>query len=197
LVQTAPNSTFATTFSNLGGAPIEQIAAGTDPSGTIEVVGLAASGATVYATESAANGGVFSGFSSLGGWASKIAVGQNADGRIEIYQLGGGGGVYHQWRTPAGSWSGWASLGGAGADLSVARETNGSIDVFVVNTSGAIEVMDQSGPNGGWSNGWQVLGAGPFVHVAAGTNANGHIEVIGTTQSGDVQHTWQNIPANL
>jgi hypothetical protein len=40
-------------------------------------------------------------------------VGQNADGRIEVFARGGNGALWHIWQTaPNNGWSGWASLGG-------------------------------------------------------------------------------------
>jgi hypothetical protein len=42
-----------------------------------------------------------------------IEVGQNADGRLEVFACGGNGGLWHIWQTtPGGGWSSWASLGG-------------------------------------------------------------------------------------
>src|SRR5919108_558950 len=39
-------------------------------------------------------------------------VGQNADGRLEVFTIGSDGALWHIWQTtPNGIWSNWASLG--------------------------------------------------------------------------------------
>src|SRR5258705_9149579 len=40
-------------------------------------------------------------------------VGVNADGRLELFVLGGDKGAWHKWQsTPNGGWGEWSSLGG-------------------------------------------------------------------------------------
>jgi hypothetical protein len=42
-----------------------------------------------------------------------LDVGQNADGRLEVFVRGSNGALYHKWQiSPNDGWSGWASLGG-------------------------------------------------------------------------------------
>jgi uncharacterized protein GlcG (DUF336 family) len=55
----------------------------------------------------------WSGWASLGGWIDHLAVGYNADGRLEVFARGSDGALWHKWQTaPNNGWSGWASQGG-------------------------------------------------------------------------------------
>ena len=58
--------------------------------------------------------GNWSGWAGLGGGlTSNVAVGKNADGRMEAFVRGTDNALYHIWQTaPNNGWSGWASLGG-------------------------------------------------------------------------------------
>jgi hypothetical protein len=43
----------------------------------------------------------------LNGYAKQIAVGRNADGRLETFYVGIDNAIYHNWQTtPNGEWSG-------------------------------------------------------------------------------------------
>jgi len=62
--------------------------------------------------QTAPNSG-WSGWASLGGWIDELTVGQNADGRMEVFARGSDHALWHNWQTaPNSGWSGWASLGG-------------------------------------------------------------------------------------
>ena len=69
-------------------------------------------GALWHIWQTAPNNG-WSSWASLGGWISDIVVGQNADGRLELFVVGSDHALWHNWQTaPNNGWSGWASLGG-------------------------------------------------------------------------------------
>ncbi len=55
----------------------------------------------------------WSGWASMSGWIDRLAVGQNAAGRLEIFARGSDGALWHKWQVaPNDGWSGWASMGG-------------------------------------------------------------------------------------
>ena len=53
-----------------------------------------------------------------------IAVGRNADGRMEVFVRGTDNALWHKWQTtPNGGWSGWVSEGGVlTSDIAVGAE---------------------------------------------------------------------------
>jgi hypothetical protein len=73
------------------------------------------------------NGG---GWQSLGGAIStRVSVGSNADGRLEVFARAADGAVYHRWQGgPDNGWNdgGWHPLGGSiNSDISVGRNSDG------------------------------------------------------------------------
>jgi hypothetical protein len=153
----------------------------------------------------------WSGWSSLnGGYGGDIeALGQNADGRLEILGLGpaaGGREVTHNWQTmPNSGWNAWASLGSPPqndvlANVSVARNADGRLGTFVrygAMSVGTLWQAQQTAPNGGWT-GWVSLNIG-VGHVTTGpcqviTNADGRLELFAIGSPGGVTHAWQTAP---
>ncbi|MBY7125955.1 hypothetical protein ILS93_28305, partial [Bacillus sp. 16GRE42] len=50
---------------------------------------------------------------SLGGTIDMLAIGKNADGRLEVFARGADRALWHIWQTaPNNGWSNWGSLGG-------------------------------------------------------------------------------------
>ena len=78
--------------------------------------------------------GDWSSWSQLGNQqGTKVAVANNADGRLEVFVIGPDERLYHIWQTaPNNGWSGWASLGGKMKDIAVANNADGRIEVFAV-----------------------------------------------------------------
>jgi hypothetical protein len=144
-----------------------------------------------------------------GGFFGPLALGANADGRLELVApaafAGGDQEIWHRWQsTPGGGWSGWSSLGTAGGGellTSVpvlARNADGRLELFVVAGDGAVWHRWQTAPNNGWSP-WANLGskAGGFADLGVGTNADGRLELFATLQNGtDLWHRWQTAPNN-
>jgi hypothetical protein len=81
------------------------------------------------------------------------AVGQNADGRLEVFVRGNDRALYHRWQVaPGGAWSGWAALNGAStSDISVARNTDGRLELFTLGMDKALWHRWQTAPSGGWN----------------------------------------------
>ena len=60
------------------------------------------------------NGG-WAGEDPFGGKAKQVAIGSNADGRLEVIYVGTNDAIYHNWQTsPNNGWAGEAPLGGKG-----------------------------------------------------------------------------------
>jgi hypothetical protein len=107
---------------------------------------------------------------------SRIAVAQNADGRLEVFALGTGGksapngSLYHKWQTAVnGSWSDWAKFDPVDPDLSIqdlqiSRTHTGALDVFVRlefrNNVARLAHIWQTAPNNGWGV-WTDIGSPP------------------------------------
>jgi hypothetical protein len=135
------------------------------------------------------------------------AVGQNLDGRLEVFVRGMDNALWHRWQTaPSNGWSGWESLGGSWrGNPVVARNQDGRLEVFIRGGNfDTVHHIWQLAPNGRWS-GWEDLGnrdgdrptpgSGPRIvgDPAVGRNADGRLEVFGRLASANAQlvHVWQ------
>jgi hypothetical protein len=128
--------------------------------------------------------------SAFGSWSrlfdaaglSRIAVGSNADGRLEVFAVDTAAGLaWHIAQTaPNGDFGGWSQLGGAVGvgQITVISTSSGSLEVFAVDTAaGMAWTIFQDGPNGdfeGWVAVGDQLGLG---HIAVGKNADDRLEV--------------------
>ena len=90
----------------------------------------------------------------------EFATATNLDGRAEIFWVGSGNAVWHQWaNTPGGPTnSADASLGGhVTSGIGVARNSDGRLEIFARADGGDLNHMYQLWPGGSWS-GWSTLG---------------------------------------
>jgi peptidoglycan hydrolase-like protein with peptidoglycan-binding domain len=143
-------------------------------------------------------------YGSKGGWASmggvitsNIGLGQNADGRLELFARGTDNAVWHQWQTaPNNGWSGWASMGGViTSDPIAARNADGRLELFARGTDNAVWHQWQTAPNNGWS-GWASLGGVITSNIAVDRNADGRLELFVRGTDNAVWHQWQMAPNN-
>ena len=136
-------------------------------------------------------------WASRGGAIFNPVVGNNQDGRLEVFARGTDGALWHIWQTaPNDGWSGWASLGGGmGSRVTLANNADGRLEVFVRGTDGALWHIWQTAPNNGWS-GWASRGGlikgAPFV----ARNADGRLEVFAKGMDDALWHIWQTAPNN-
>jgi hypothetical protein len=199
LWQTAPNGGWSA-WDSLGAPPgdfMGVLAVNSNADGRLEAftrVGLMSSGVIWHIWQTAPNAG-WSGWDNLGAPpagipAHLLAVGQNADGRLELFTMNDAG-LSHIWQTaPNGGWSGWHDLGKPATtqviQLAVERNADGRLEVFCGALDGALWHIWQIAPNAGWS-GWASLGRpagidlfGPIVardgsgHLAAFAMAGQH-----------------------
>jgi hypothetical protein len=177
---------FASLFgSSFQMAPVASI----NSNGTLAVFDIATDG-HLYVDTQVSPGGAWTGWESLGapggglyGGPGELAVGQNADGRLEVFAFGVSQvGVWHIWQTaPSGPWGGWAKLGGgSGCCLAVTRNADGRLEAFdSTQPSLVVQHVYQEGPGGSWS-GWSSLGLSNAQVGAAAENPNGTLEVVAT-----------------
>src|SRR5215471_8389413 len=134
-------------------------------------------------------------FSECGVLTSNVAVGQNADGRLEAFVRGTDNAIWHNWQTaPNGAWSGWSSLGGVVlTPAAVGRNADGRLEIFAKGTDGAVWHNWQVTPGGGWS-GWSSLAGVVTSEIAVGKNVDGRLEIFARGTDGAVWHNWQVTP---
>jgi subtilisin family serine protease len=109
-------------------AAVKQAAVG--PSAGWEVFARGSDRALWHQWQTAPNGG-WAGWYSLGGWIDALAVGSNADRRLEAFVTGSDSALWHNWQTtPSGGWSGWYSLGGWIDLLAVGSNADGRLEAF-------------------------------------------------------------------
>jgi hypothetical protein len=202
--QTAPNGGWGG-WDSLGspsGVQAGQPRVARNADGHLEVFAVGAN--AVWHIGQTSAGGGWAGWDSLGAPAGAMLlgaldIGQNADGRLEVFTPDFNGDAWHTWQTsPGGSWSGWDSLGGEPASLAVGANADGRMEVFaearVATGSHALWHRWQEAPNGGWSNveDWEQLSlAGPAHRLY--TPAGGDVFVrtqAGLFRSSDRGRTW-------
>jgi hypothetical protein len=194
------------------GAPVSPYAFASDPA-----VGLGGDGRlAVFVVDSNNNveeaaqsspGAGFTAFVSLsGGYVQgTVAVGVNADGRMEIFARAyGGNAILHAWQnTPGGSFGTFASLGGPtdgnwfNTDPSVAINADGRLEVFA-GANGRVQHAWQKTPGAGWAAFHALLGVNVYSNVVAVTaNADGRLEIFVRAPSSSgpaIWHAWQLTP---
>jgi hypothetical protein len=198
--QTSPNAGWSSWLS-MGGTWAQNVspAVGRNTDGRMEVFVIGSTGQMYNSYQQTAGSST-----SWTGWASRggsfaayatVACGVNQDGRLELFAIGTGGDLQHNYQTGNGNWSGWSSLGGSWAQNACVRTHNnldGRMEIFVIGNTGQMYHNYQSAPNGGWV-GWSSFG-GSFNQAsrfAAGRNSDGRLELFAISTGGDLQHLYQ------
>lgn len=137
----------------------------------------------------------WSGWNSLGGgiYGSPSAI-MNVDGRLEIFAVGGGNAIYHNWQTsPSGGWSGWTWMGGSIQQPPVpVINADGRVELFGWGTDGALwHAWQQTAANSSSWTGWSSLGGGIYANPAVAVNSDGRLEAVVVGSYGEVYHIWQ------
>ncbi len=136
-------------FVELAGAP--------NADGTLGVFLRTSTGEILYTHElTASQTSAWSTPQSLDGWQlTKMKVAANADGRLEVFAMGGDGYLYHRWQAApsSASFSAWSNLGNAGSlDYDVIRNADGRLEVAVLRNDGVVFRRAQVAANGGWGD---------------------------------------------
>jgi hypothetical protein len=163
---------------------------------TLILIGLLTTpGASQQTEASAAHSSPFlSGVATQGiEFEGSLRVGQNADGRLEVFARGSDGALWHNWQlTPGDRMAGWASLGGVlNGSPDVARDASGRLVVFVKGTDNAIWLKWQltPGSSDSWSAWHTLRGVVSVPRVA--TNADGRLEIFVVGSDNGLWHIWQ------
>jgi hypothetical protein len=135
----------------------------------------------------------------LGGSADQVAIGENLDGRLEVFYVGTNSGIYHNWQTaPNGVfWEGEIRFAGDSAkQVAVGRNTDGRLEIFYVGT------------NNGLYHNWQTVSGGEVwageirfagdsaKQVVVGQNQDGRLEIFYVGTNDDLYHNWQTAPGS-
>ncbi len=140
------------------------------------------------------------------GGLNRPAVAQSADGRLEVFAVGGDGVLWHIWQTSVnGGWSSWTSHGappgtrvGGLRQPVIAPNSQGRLELFVLGDDKALWHIWQVAPNGGWSN-WASHGTPPgttftFSGPAMAASADGRLELFICGDDNALWHIWQVAP---
>lgn len=131
-------------------------------------------------------------------WVWNPAVGQNADGRLELFAISFSGNAYHDWQTaPNGGWSGWQPMPSGGLDIpagvpAVGRNLDGRLEVFVaIKDHGYIQHIWQSAANSPFVANWATFPDQGFDspgRLSVGQDHDGRLEVFGARIISDQTH---------
>ncbi|MCX6927272.1 MAG: hypothetical protein NT154_29320 [Verrucomicrobia bacterium] len=136
----------------------------------------------------------------LSGWLLQRspAVAPNADGRHEVFAVGGDGVLYDQWETSVGGdWSGWTSLGGTGmrAPVVAGADADGRLEVLTLGGDQQIWFRHQNYPNCCWAD-WSPLSVGgpPLTAYTLNSNLDGRLEIVAVGLDGVLYDIYQAAP---
>jgi hypothetical protein len=134
--------------------------------------------------------------------AAPPVVGQNADGRLEVFTGALDGAIWHTSQTsPNGTWNSWSSLSWPtntrlGPLFTVGRNADGRLELLATGDDGALWHSVQTSPGGSWST-WDSLGAppntSPFSGPFVAENTDGRLEAFAVA-SGTLWHARQVAP---
>jgi len=127
---------------------------------------------------------------------SAPAVGQNADGRLELF-VNGENDVWHKWQyLPGSGWLGWENLGDGRNNSvpTVGVNSDGRLQVFAVSLGSAVHSAYQLCPGCGWSS-FYSLGSWVNSVPAVGQNYDGRMEIFALDGNHNIIHNWQVDPS--
>jgi hypothetical protein len=136
----------------------------------------------------------------------RIVVGQNQDGRLEVFGIGSDGGLWNNYQTMpnSSSWSGWADMGKPSGLLlgtaAVGRNQDGRLEVAAIASDGALWHRYQPVPNKGpwvqWDNMDKPTGGIKLVaNPVIAQNQDGRLEVFVFGSDGALWHRFQPAPS--
>jgi hypothetical protein len=209
-VAAGPQYKWDTTWYSLSGKWTSPLAVGRTADGRLELFARGVD-AALWHTWQVAQNDVYSDWASLGGMIAAgvtPAVALNADGRLEVFVVGGWDGImYHRWQdAPNGGWVGWASLGQwwpFWGSPTVGHNANGALELFIRTKNNRLQHLWQdtwflwtSGistpPSSWWWTDWYDFGSIPLGVEYGGDpvavrNADGRLEVF---QRGNDASLW-------
>jgi hypothetical protein len=122
--------------------------------------------------------------------AKDVAAMTNADGRVEVFQIGLNGRIYHSWQSvPNGSYAGWVDRGGNWLSLAATRGPSGGWQLFAVGTDRRLYRL---APWDGVPS-WTAMPTAELNRVSAMTNPDGRLELLVTNIHGTTYQAWQSV----
>ncbi len=118
-----------------------------------------------------------------------LTVGENADGRLEVFAVADGDALWHLWQDPASAtaWSTWDSLGTPGSgfldDLAVAQNSDGRLEVFAVLNDDALWHIWQDPASPNYWSGWDSLGGEPDGAAAVARHLDGRLDAFAVARA--------------
>ena len=189
---------------------------GRDADGMLEAfyVGNDISQQIYYERQTSSSSHMLAGRFALGGYGSpnrRPTVGQNADGKLEVFVVDPNNELYCRWQKTAGNnsqWNdeGWVPLGGPLLDDPVVvRNIDGRLELFAVFGNNrtlchrwqTTRVIDKNTgkytDRWNWSDGWDPLGGYWSARntPAVALNADGRLEVFMVGKNQQLDHIWQ------
>jgi hypothetical protein len=130
--------------------------------------------------------------------AKEFAIGQNADGRLELFVVDTNTHLFHIWQTSTADTTQWSDktrfAGYSANQVTVARNQDGRLEIFYVGTDDSLYHNWQVVPNGDWIGETNVPGYSGKQIAVAQNAGDGHLEVIWIDKNNVVQHSWQVVP---
>jgi len=142
-------------------------------------------------------------WTSLGGtWDGDPVLTQNADGRLELMNIGGNAHLFDLAQVaPNGSWwSQWADLGppppgGTPGRPALGRNLDGRLEVFLRGGDGKISHRWQSSAGGGLTPSWVALGTSTFsADPVVASNLDGRLQLFVIGDDGHLHGIAQGAP---
>ena len=189
------------------GGPAQQICVGRNQDGRIELL-YTAPDYKIWRNWQTAPNGAWHGpkqfgpqpFFQMDDAALQLCMGQNPDGRLEVFYVGTNGLLYHNWQTaPNGAWHGEKGMGefpgNHAVQLCVAPNKDGRLEVFYTGRDTIIYHDCQTVPNGDWAGEELLRGLRESAkQICAMPNRDGRIELCYTGINGRLWHNFQTIP---
>lgn len=211
LWQTAPNNGWAVDPVALGGYA-KQIALGRNKDGRLECFYVGTNGNLYHNWQTAPNNGWAGEHSfavnaqSIGDSAQQIAVGQNSDGRLEVFYVGSDNALCHNWQTAPSStnWNGESKFANTSAyNIAVGQNLDGRLEVFWSGTDKAVYHDWQTTPNGAWYGATILVPVqypdqyDIFPSLAVGRNLDGRLELFYAFVNQELYRISQTAPNGL
>jgi len=170
-----------------------EIAVGPNADGRLELFTVR-SGELLTAWQTSVSG-PFSDMAGLGGayLSTNVATANNADGRMQVFVVGGDGRVYSKWQTSVNSsFSDWFDTNGpVSRGIATGVNADGRLEVFAVDGDGALQTSFQTSVNGSLSEWYDLGGAELSGILATANNADGRMQVFAVGGDGILYTKWQ------
>jgi hypothetical protein len=183
---------------------VTDLAAANNADGSLTVCGVGSNGDLWCSSENAPGVG-WSAWNDLSGAQIRpgFAIGQNLNGRLEIFGVAKNFRAMTNMQTDSGGWAGWTLLTSSadasaprasGAEhllpnLAVARNVDGRLEVFGIGAGGLVWHIAQQSPDGPWGN-WSLINIRLRPGFIVGQNSDGRLQIFGFPPGRPVSGVW-------